>query len=161
MTAITASLLGASLGRRFGTKQVYLAGLTCGLISMILLIFSQFFESDTSVAFPLLLVATAFLGGGFGLTMPALNTMTAAFHPTGVEASVLVLNALLGLGTALAPVFVAIFVGLGFWWGLPLTSAIPRTSRSDAVCRPPARTRVRIRAAPRAAEAEGGRRAAP
>jgi fucose permease len=34
-----------------------------------------------------------------------------------------VLNALLGLGTVLAPVFVAIFVGIGFWWGLPLTSA--------------------------------------
>jgi fucose permease len=33
---------------------------------------------------------------------------------------VLVLNALLGLGTALAPLFVAIFVGLGFWWGLPV-----------------------------------------
>jgi fucose permease len=33
---------------------------------------------------------------------------------------VLTLNALLGLGTALAPVFVAIFVGLGFWWGLPI-----------------------------------------
>ena len=30
------------------------------------------------------------------------------------------LNALLGLGTVLAPVFVAIFDGLGFWWGLPL-----------------------------------------
>ena len=34
----------------------------------------------------------------------------------------LVLNALLGLGTALAPVFVAVFDGLGFWWGLPLLS---------------------------------------
>ena len=32
----------------------------------------------------------------------------------------LVLNALLGLGTALAPVFVALFVGLGIWWGLPV-----------------------------------------
>ena len=36
----------------------------------------------------------------------------------------LVLNALLGLGTTLAPVFVAIFVGLGFWWGLPVTSVV-------------------------------------
>ena len=36
----------------------------------------------------------------------------------------LTLNALLGLGTALAPVFVALFVGLGFWWGLPVTSAV-------------------------------------
>ena len=29
------------------------------------------------------------------------------------------LNALLGLGTALAPVFIALFIGIGFWWGLP------------------------------------------
>jgi MFS family permease len=69
-TAIATSLLGASLGSRFGTKQVYVAGLGCGLVSMLLLIFSQFFESDTSVAFPLLLVATAFLGAGFGLAVP-------------------------------------------------------------------------------------------
>ena len=39
-TAITASLLGASIGRRFGTKRVYLAGLACGLVSMLLLLFS-------------------------------------------------------------------------------------------------------------------------
>jgi MFS family permease len=127
-TAITASLLGSWFGRRFGTKQVCLAGLGCGLVSMLLLIVSQSFESNTSVAFPLLLVATAFLGAGFGLTVPALNTLTAAFHPAGVESSVLVLNALLGFGTVLAPVFVAIFVGLGFWWGLPLTSAILLTA---------------------------------
>jgi fucose permease len=37
---------------------------------------------------------------------------------------VLVLNALLGLGTALAPAFVAVFVGLGFWWGLPVLVAV-------------------------------------
>jgi MFS family permease len=124
VTAITASLLGASLGARFGTKQVYIAGLACGLVSMLLLILSQVFETDTSVAFPILLVATAFLGAGFGLAVPSLNTLTAAFHPGAVERSLLVLNALLGVGTALAPVLVAIFVGLGFWWGLPLLSAI-------------------------------------
>jgi len=123
-TAITASLLGAALGRRIGTKRVFLAGLACGLVAMLLLILSTSVESDTSIAFPVLLVATAFLGAGFGLAVPALNTLTAAFHPTRVSSSVLVLNALLGLGTALAPVFVAIFVGLGFWWGLPLLSAL-------------------------------------
>ncbi len=128
ITAIAASLLGASLGRRFGTKQVYLAGLVAGLVAMSLLIISQFFESDTSIALPLLLVATAFLGLGFGLAVPALNTLTAAFHPDGVATSVLALNALLGLGTALAPVFVAIFVGLGFWWGLPVLSAVLLTA---------------------------------
>jgi hypothetical protein len=56
--------------------------------------------------------------------VPSLNTFTAAFHPGRIDASVLVRNALLGLGTALAPVLVAVFVGLGFWWGLPALSAL-------------------------------------
>src|SRR5690348_4455936 len=56
-TAITASLLGGYLSRRLGTKRVYLAGLGAGIVSMLLLIISTFFESTTSVAFPLLLVA--------------------------------------------------------------------------------------------------------
>jgi len=124
VTAIAASLLGAALGRRFGTKRVYLAGLVASLTAMALLIVSTFFESNTAAAMPLLLLGTAFLGVGFGLAVPALNTLTAAFHPDAVETSVLVLNALLGLGTALAPVFVAIFVGLGFWWGLPVLSSV-------------------------------------
>jgi MFS family permease len=128
LTAISASLLGASLARRIGTKAVYLLGLGCGLVGMLLLFLTQFFESDTSAAFPVLLVATAFVGAGFGLTVPALNTLTAAFHPGAVESSTLVLNALLGVGTALAPVLVAIFVGLGFWWGLPVMSAVLLTA---------------------------------
>jgi fucose permease len=90
---------------------------------MALLIVSQFFTSDQPVAYGLLLAATACLGAGFGLTVPAINALAAAFHPDRVDGSVLVLNALLGLGTVLAPVFVAIFVGLGFWWGLPVLSS--------------------------------------
>jgi predicted MFS family arabinose efflux permease len=123
VTAIAASLLGSGLADRVGTKRVYLAGLTAGLLSMSLLIVSQFFTSDQSVAYALLLLATACLGVGFGLTVPALNVLAAAFHPGAVDRAVLVLNALLGLGTVLAPVFVAIFLGLGFWWGMPVTSA--------------------------------------
>src|SRR5580765_8251583 len=122
ITAIAAALLGAGLAGRYGTKRVYLAGLFAGLVSMVLLLVSTLFVDNQSVAYPLLLVATAFLGAGFGLTVPALNTFAAAFHAENVNRAILVLNALLGLGTVLAPVFVAIFVGLGFWWGLPLTS---------------------------------------
>ncbi len=122
ITAIAAALLGASLAGRFGTKRVYLVGLAASLLSMTVLLVSTLFSDDKSVAYPLLLVATACLGVGFGLTVPALNTFAAAFHSEDVNRAILVLNALLGLGTVLAPVFVAIFVGLGFWWGLPLTS---------------------------------------
>jgi MFS family permease len=122
--AIATSLLGAGLATRFGSKRLYLAGLACDVISMSLLIVSWGFADDTAVAYPILLVATGFLGAGFGLTVPALNTFAAAFHPDGADRAVLVLNALLGLGTALAPLFVAIFVGLGFWWGLPVLAGV-------------------------------------
>jgi MFS family permease len=124
VTAITTSVLGGSLAARFGTKRVFLAGLVADLASMALLIISVFFTSSQPVAYGLLLAVTACLGTGFGLTVPVINTLTAAFHPGRADASVLVLNALLGLGTTLAPVFVAIFVGLGFWWGLPVLSSV-------------------------------------
>ena len=117
VTAIAASLLGAGLARRISTKRVYLLGLASSLVSMGLLIASTFVKTDQSVAYPLLLIATAFLGAGFGLTVPVLNTYSSVFHPGSVDRSVLVLNALLGLGTALAPVFVAVFVGLGILVG--------------------------------------------
>ena len=122
--AITASLLGAGLARRISTKRVYLLGLACSTVSMVLLLASTLVKTDHAAAYPMLLVATAFLGAGFGLTVPVLNTYTSVFNPDRVDRSVLTLNALLGLGTALAPVLVAIFVGLGFWWGLPILSTV-------------------------------------
>jgi len=129
ITAVTAALLGAGLigpglASRLGERTVYLAGLVADLAAMLLLIVSWLVVHQHAAAYGLLLAATACLGAGFGLAVPALNTLAAAFHPQAVDRSVLVLNALLGLGTALAPVFVAIFVGLGFWTGLPILAAV-------------------------------------
>jgi MFS family permease len=127
-TAIVTSLLGAGLlwpglARRVSEKTLLLLGLLADLASMVLLIVSWLVVHQHAAAFGVLLGATACLGAGFGLSVPALNTLTAALHPAAVDRSVLVLNALLGLGTAIAPVFVAFFNGLGFWIGLPLLSA--------------------------------------
>lgn len=128
-TAIAASLLGAgllwpALAARVREKTIYLAGLLADLAAMVLLIASWLVVHQHAVSYLLLLAATACLGAGFGLTVPSLNTLTAAFHPATVDRSVLVLNALLGLGTALAPVFAAAFTGLGFWTGLPVLAAV-------------------------------------
>jgi MFS family permease len=149
ITAIAAALLGAGLGSRFGTKRVYLVGLAAGLVSMGLLIVSSFLTGEEALAYGLLLLATASLGAGFGFTVPALNTFTAAFNPTAVNRSILVLNALLGLGTVLAPVFVALFVGLGFWLGLPVTSVILLAALMLASSRLPLRVDPRHAAAER------------
>lgn len=128
ITAVTTSLAGAGLlapglARRLGERTIYLAGLLADLASMLLLVASWLVVHNHPLAYGLLLAATACLGAGFGLAVPSLNTLTAAFHPGAVDRAVLVLNALLGLGTALAPVFVAVFVGLGFWTGLPVLAA--------------------------------------
>jgi fucose permease len=124
ITAISASLLGAGLIRRLGIKRIYLLGLTADLVSMALLFSSQFVMSNGRLAYGMLLLATTSLGIGFGLTVPALNTFTAAFFRQRIDSAVLVLNALLGLGTVLAPVFVAVFIGLGIWWGLPVLAVV-------------------------------------
>ena len=105
---------------RLGTKRIYLLGLFANLLAMTLLVVSRFVMREHSLAYGILLVATTCMGIGFGFTVPALNTFAAAFFPQKVDKAVLALNALLGLGTALAPVFIALFVGFGIWWGLPV-----------------------------------------
>lgn len=124
IAAIAAALLGAGLTRRLGAKRIFLLGLVADLLAMLLLIVSQFVMREHQLAFSILLAATACMGVGFGLTVPAINTFAAAFFPEKVDKAILALNALLGLGTALAPVFVAIFVGWGIWWGLPVLVSV-------------------------------------
>jgi fucose permease len=124
LAAIVAALAGPSLIRRFSIKRVFVAGLLGDLAAMSLLVASQFFIGDGQLPYAILLAATTSLGIGFGLTVPALNSFAAAFFAAAADRAVLYLNALLGLGTALAPVLVAVFLGLGWWWGLPVVVAL-------------------------------------
>jgi fucose permease len=121
--AISAALLGAGLTRRWGLKRIYLLGLVANVASMVLLVLSQFVMATQALVYGILLLATASLGIGFGLTVPALNTLAAAFFAPQIDRAVLILNALLGVGTALAPILVTIFIGLKIWWGLPVLVA--------------------------------------
>ena len=118
--AVAASLLGGKLAARWSQKGVLILGLAGNLGSMALLLASRLALGTHAAAFALLLAATALMGVGFGLTVPALNSLATSLFPHRVDAAVLALNALLGLGTALAPALVALFVSLGLWWGLPL-----------------------------------------
>lgn len=120
MMAIVSSLAGAGLASRIGAKRIYLLGLAANLAAMALLVLSKFVMGERTEAYGLLLAATTCMGLGFGFTVPALNTFTAAFFPGKVDEAILGLNALLGLGTALAPVFIALFLALGAWWALPV-----------------------------------------
>jgi MFS family permease len=124
VAAIAASLAGARLAGRLGSKRLLTMGLAGDVAAMALLFLSQFAIGLGALPYLMLLVATTSLGFGFGMAVPSLNTFAAAFYPERADRAVLYLNALLGLGTALAPVLVAVFVGLGFWSGLPLVVAL-------------------------------------
>src|SRR6516225_1718352 len=122
--AILASSLGPSLARRWTLKRVLLAGLSADLLAMTLLALSRLLQDFPGAAYIALLVATGALGFGFGATLMAANTYAEKFAPGRENRAVLVLNALLGAGTALAPLFVAIVIALGAWWLLPLVVAV-------------------------------------
>ena len=121
--AILSSGLAPKLARRYSLRRVLLVGFAGNIVSMALLALTRLLLGAPDVAFGVLLVATAALGLGFGATVMALNTYAETFFPQRADGAVLALNALLGLGTALAPVLVAIVVGLGAWWLLPVLVA--------------------------------------
>ena len=121
--AILASAFAPRLARRWSLRRVLLAGLAGDIVSMTVLALSRLLLGVPDMAFGVLLLATGALGLGFGATVMALNTYAEAFFPKRADRAVLALNALLGLGTALAPVLVAIVVALGAWWLLPVVVA--------------------------------------
>jgi fucose permease len=121
--AILASAFGSRLARRLELRGVLLLGFCGDLIAMALLAASPLLIG-TPAAFVLLCLATGALGLGFGATVMALNTLVEGFFPKTADGAVLLLNALLGVGTALAPLLVALFTGLGAWWALPLLMVV-------------------------------------
>jgi MFS transporter, FHS family, glucose/mannose:H+ symporter len=121
--AILSSALGPGLARRLGLRGVLLLGLSADLLSMALFSASPLLIGSPA-AFVLLCVATGALGLGFGSTVMALNTLVEGLFPGRADGAVLTLNALLGLGTALAPLLAALFAALGAWWALPLLTMI-------------------------------------
>jgi MFS family permease len=68
---VSSSLPGARWSSRFSTRRIYLVGLVADLVAMALLLLSELVTSNESVAYPILLLATASLGIGFGFTVPA------------------------------------------------------------------------------------------
>lgn len=108
----------------FGVKCIFLFGLIANICAMSMLAVSPLIMDKHAAVYLLLLFSTGFLGLGFGLTVPTLNGTAALLHPSNVNSTLLVLNALLGTGTALAPLLISFFARNGMWWGLPLSCAV-------------------------------------
>jgi MFS transporter, FHS family, glucose/mannose:H+ symporter len=151
IAAITSSFLGGVAARRLGAKNVLMLGLGSDALAMAVLLLSTLVMHQQALSLPLLLIATALMGFGFGGVVPLLNTYMAAFQPKRIDQAVLMLNALLGLGTALAPALAALVVGPGIWWVLPLLVLVTAFLLLWACCRLPL---IMPEASPQAAESK-------
>lgn len=121
--AILASALGGAVSSRLGLRAVLQLGLCGNLLSMLLLSASPLLMGSQA-AYAVLCLATGALGLGFGATTMTLNTLVQGFAGPRQDVAVLTLNALLGLGTALAPLLVTLFTWLGAWWALPVLMSL-------------------------------------
>lgn len=121
--AILTAALGGSLSGRLGLRAVLRLGLCGNLLSMLLLATAPLLMGGPA-AYVLLCLATGALGLGFGATTMTLNTLVQGFAGPRQDVAVLTLNALLGLGTALAPLLVTFFSWLGAWWALPMLMSL-------------------------------------
>ncbi|SEG51741.1 Predicted arabinose efflux permease, MFS family [Bosea lathyri] len=135
--AILASAFGSSLARRLGLRGVLQFGLCGNLASMALLAVSPFLIGSPA-AFVTLCLATGALGLGFGATTMTLNTLIQGLStPARQDFAVLTLNALIGLGTALAPLLITLFSWLGTWWALPVLMSLSLGAMLLATLRAP------------------------
>lgn len=122
--AILASSLGGALARRWGLKRVLLAGMGTYTAALLVLALSQLFVGPGGAAKGLVFAAIMLLGIALGATLTALNAYAAAFFSGRSEAALTGLYATMGLGMALAPLLVGVFVGRGVWWGVPLAGGL-------------------------------------
>jgi fucose permease len=91
---------------------------------MTLLAVSELLIDRPGAAYGVLLVATGCLGAGFGAAVMAMNALAQRLSPGRENRSVLTLNALLGAGTALAPLLATVVIAAGAWWTMPVIVAV-------------------------------------
>lgn len=120
VTAIAASLLGPSIARKWGMKTAFRLGLVFNILAMASIAASQWFVGNHHAAYVLVIVGTAFVGAGFGTTLPTINVYATNFFPKSSASALTVLHTLLGIGTALAPFLVTVLVKQIGWWYLPI-----------------------------------------
>jgi fucose permease len=144
IAAVIASAAGGVLVLRWGLKRLFLTGLVLDVIAMGLVALSALVLGAHTAAYVLLLGAMLALGGGFGATLTAANRLAPGFFPDRAEPALTALHALLGTGTALAPLLVSAASGAGWWWipaavaAVLLALALAAATRELAVAGPTA-----------------------
>jgi fucose permease len=124
LMGVLGALLGPKYSRRWGLKKIYQSGLLFNICAMALIGAGGWFTDNYNVAYTCVLLGTTAVGAGFGSTLPMLNVYAERFFPDKSASALTGLHTLLGTGTALAPLLVAVLVKQYGWLLLPGSALI-------------------------------------
>lgn len=116
--AIVFSLTGFGLARRYTTRFAYRLGVSLGLVALAMILVGIGVGKDGPVGFPLVMTGSAFLGAGFGVTVPVLMAYARFLNAGAEDRSLIALNALLAIGAIAAPGIAVLFTDVAPLWGL-------------------------------------------
>ena len=116
--AIVFSLTGFGLARRYTTRFAYRVGVSLGLVAVALILAGAGVGKDGPAGWPLVMTGSAFLGAGFGVTVPVLMAYARFLNAGAEDRSLIALNALLALGAIAAPGITVLFTYVAPSWSL-------------------------------------------
>ncbi len=119
--AILTSIFAGPAARRWGLKPVLLTGLISYVFSMGALASTQIILGVHAITYWVTILAISGVGVGIGATLTALNAYATGLFSEKSEAALSGLYGIMGLGMALAPLMIGIFIESGTWWGAPAT----------------------------------------
>jgi MFS family permease len=119
--AIVGSIGGGTLAQKWGLKTLLALALMANAASQVLLAATMWVAP--ALIYPAVLLGTASMGLGFGISGAPLNSYPPLFFPEKSDTAVVALHSILGAGLALDPVLVAPFVARDAWVGFPLLLA--------------------------------------
>jgi len=122
--AIAGALLGPKFSRKWGLKSIYQTGLVFNICAMAFIGSSEWYLDNPDLSYLLVFMGTSAVGAGFGITLPMINVYAERFFPDKSATALTGLHTLLGTGTALAPLIVAVLVKQFGWWLLPGSALI-------------------------------------
>lgn len=120
--AVIGALGGGALAERLGLKVLLGWALLINAVSQLLLAGSMLLPP--AAAFASVLLGTACLGLGFGVSGAPLNGLPPLFFPQRRDTALVALHTLLGLGLAIGPLVASPFIMAGRWAGFPLLLAV-------------------------------------
>jgi fucose permease len=119
---VLGSVVGPNLARRVGLGATLSAAFLASTLAAFLLYASS--TVGHALALPILLGGTAAMGTGFGLSAAPLNTLPGRLFPKRMDAALVALHTMMGVGFACGPFLAGELIRRDLWRALPLGLAV-------------------------------------